>query len=170
MATNFKYAGVSDLQKYFNRAVDYDNKRQVFSWTQETTLDDFGGTSNVNVWYATNTGLVTQLYQDGRELTSLSSNLDTKDTEIKSSTFTASGTSTDIDSTSNMGTGDILKINNEYIQVAAVSDGDTITYSGKRNLFGTLSQGGVADDDVFLVVDESSVDFSDYGWFFMIVN
>ena len=72
----------------------------------------------------------------------------------------------DVDSTTNMGVGDILKINNEYIQIAAVSDGDTITYSGKRNLFGTLTQGGVVDDDVFLVVDESSVDFADYGWFF----
>ncbi len=166
MATNFKYAGVSDLQKYFNRAVDYDNKRQIFTWEQESTLDDFGGTSNVNIWYATNTGLVTQLYQDGRELTSLSANLDTKDTEVKSSSYTASGTSMDVDSTTNMGAGDILKINNEYIQIAAVSDGDTITYSGKRNLFGTLAQGGVADDDVFLVVDESAIDFADYGWFF----
>ena len=143
-----------------------DDKVVIRNWTQEATLDDFGGTSNVNIWYATNTGLVTQLYQDGRELTSLSANLDTKETETKSSTFTAAGTSTDVDTTSNMGAGDILKINNEYIQIAAVSDGDTITYSGKRNLFGTLSQGGVADDDVFLVVDESSVDFADYGWFF----
>ena len=134
MATNFKYAGVSDLQKYFNRAVDYDNKRQVFSWTQETTLDDFGGTSNVNIWYATNTGLVTQLYQDGRELTSLSSNLDTKDTELKSSTMGNTVTTIDVDSTGNMAALDVIKINNEYIQIVAVSDGDTITFSGKRNL------------------------------------
>ena len=166
MATNFKYAGISDLQKYFNKVVDYDNKRQVFNWVQESTLDDFGGTSNVNIWFATNTGLVTQLYQDGRELTSLSANLDTKDTEVKSSTFSAVGSSMDVDSTTNMAANDILKINNEYIQIAAVSDGDTITYSGKRSLFGTLAQGGVVDDDVFLVVDESVIDFADYGWFF----
>ena len=166
MATNFKYASVSDLQKYFNRAVDYDNKRQIFTWVQESTLDDYGDTSNVNVWYATNTGLVTQLYQDGRELTSLSANLDTKDTEVKSSSYSATATTTDIDSTSNMAAKDIIKINNEYIQILGVADGDTITFTDKRNLFGTLQGTGVADDDVFLVVDESVVDIADYGWFF----
>tara|TARA_R110000824_G_scaffold176451_1_gene355410 strand:+ start:2233 stop:3486 length:1254 start_codon:yes stop_codon:yes gene_type:complete len=166
MASNFKYAGVSDLQKYFNRAVDYDNKRQVFSWTQEATLDDFGGTSNVNVWYATNTGLVTQLYQDGRELTSLSANLDTKDTELKSSNMGNTVTTIDVDSTTNMAALDVIKINNEYIQIVAVSDGDTITFSGKRNLFGSMQGSAVADADVFLAVDESVVDVSDYGWFF----
>jgi hypothetical protein len=166
MATNFKYASVSDLQKYYNKVVDYDNKRQIFNWVQESTLDDFGGTSNVNVWFAANTGLVTQLYQDGRELTSLSANLDTKDTEIKSGSLSASATTIDIDDSTNMGAGDIIKINNEYIQIAGVTDSDTITFSGKRNLFGTLSQSGATDDDVFLVVDESSVDFADYGWFF----
>ena len=166
MATNFKYASVSDLQKYFNRAVDYDNKRQIFTWVQESTLDDYGDTSNVNVWYATNTGLVTQLYQDGRELTSLSANLDTKDTEVKSSAYSATSTTVDIDSTSNIAAKDIIKINNEYIQILGVADGDTITFTDKRNLFGTLQGTGVADDDVFLVVDESVVDIADYGWFF----
>ena len=30
MATNFKYAGISDLTKYFNRVDDFDSKRQIF--------------------------------------------------------------------------------------------------------------------------------------------
>ncbi len=166
MATAPTYCTHRQLKDVFPQVSSFDNKKALYGWTQEATLDDFGGTSNVNVWFAANTGLVTQLYQDGRELTSLSANLDTKATEVKSGTFSAVGTSMDVDSTTNMAANDILKINNEYIQISAVSDGDTIQYSGKRNLFGTLAQGGVADDDVFLVVDESSVDFADYGWFF----
>ena len=30
MATNFKYAGISDLTKYFNRVNDFDSKVQIF--------------------------------------------------------------------------------------------------------------------------------------------
>ena len=30
MATNFKYAGIADLTKYFNRVNDFDSKVQVF--------------------------------------------------------------------------------------------------------------------------------------------
>ena len=30
MATNFKYAGISDLTKYFNRISDFDSKVQIF--------------------------------------------------------------------------------------------------------------------------------------------
>ena len=30
MATNFKYASISDLTKYFNRVSDFDSKVQIF--------------------------------------------------------------------------------------------------------------------------------------------
>ena len=84
MATNFTYASESDLNKYFNKSSDYDNKSLIT--TGWTSLGN-------NVYVAYNTGVISQLYQDGKELnptkkaavlgtlykTALSANLDMND-------------------------------------------------------------------------------------------
>ena len=84
MATNFTYASEADLNKYFNKSSDYDNKSLIT--TGWTSLGN-------NVYVAYNTGVISQLYQDGKELnptkkaaqlgslykTALSANLDMND-------------------------------------------------------------------------------------------
>ena len=62
MATDFKYASQSDLEMYYPAYSQYDAKRQVFGWV--TT-----GTSNF--YKAYNTGLITVLFFDGIEGTSV---------------------------------------------------------------------------------------------------
>ena len=57
MATNFKYAGQSDLTKYFNRVSDFDSKRQIFSPTTSGNLHLFR-----------NSGYVDTLFVNGEEL------------------------------------------------------------------------------------------------------
>ena len=59
MSTNFSYATESDLNKYFNKSSDYDNKSLIT--TGWTSLGN-------NVYIAYNTGVITQLYQNGKEL------------------------------------------------------------------------------------------------------
>ena len=60
MATDFKYASQSDLNRYVGEIVaEADSKRQVYGW--ETT-----GTSNL--YLARNTGYVNQLFADGEDL------------------------------------------------------------------------------------------------------
>ena len=59
MATDFKYAGQSDLEMYYPNFSSYDAKRQILGW--ETT-----GTSNL--YLARNSGLVTQLFVNGEDL------------------------------------------------------------------------------------------------------
>jgi len=56
MASNFKYASLSDLNKYFGRASDYDSRRQLFNATTSSNLHTF-----------TNTGFCTALYVNGTE-------------------------------------------------------------------------------------------------------
>ena len=56
MASNFKYASLTDLNKYFERASDYDSRRQLFNATTSTNLHTF-----------TNTGFCTALYVNGTE-------------------------------------------------------------------------------------------------------
>ena len=67
MATDFKYAAQSDLEMYYPNASQYDAKRQILGW--ETT-------DTTNQYQANNTGLITQLYFDGIEGTSVSDNPD----------------------------------------------------------------------------------------------
>ena len=60
MATDFKYASQSDMQRYVGDIVaDADNKRQVYNWTET-------GTSNL--YLSRNTGFVSQLFADGEDL------------------------------------------------------------------------------------------------------
>ena len=62
MATDFKYASQSDLEMYYPAYSQFDAKRQIMGWT--TT-----GTSNFYKSY--NTGLITVLFFDGIEGTSV---------------------------------------------------------------------------------------------------
>ena len=56
MATNFRYAGVSDLTKYFNRVNDFNSKIQIFP--TETSGDNH---------FFRNSGYVTRLFINGSE-------------------------------------------------------------------------------------------------------
>ena len=57
MASNFKYASISDLTKYFNRVSDFDSKRQIFPTLTSGNLHLFR-----------DSGYVTQLFVNGEEL------------------------------------------------------------------------------------------------------
>ncbi len=57
MATNFKYAGISDLTKYFNRVNDFDSKVQIFPTLTSGNLHLFR-----------DSGYVSQLFVNGEEL------------------------------------------------------------------------------------------------------
>tara|TARA_Y100000593_G_scaffold44306_1_gene84551 strand:+ start:1212 stop:2198 length:987 start_codon:yes stop_codon:yes gene_type:complete len=63
MATNFKYAAQSDLQRYVGDIVaDADNKRQIYG---------FQSTDTTNQYQAFNTGFIDQLFFDGIEGTAV---------------------------------------------------------------------------------------------------
>ena len=63
MATDFKYASQSDLEMYYPAYSQHDTKHQVFG---------FKTTDTSNQYQAFNTGLITMLYFDGIEGTSVS--------------------------------------------------------------------------------------------------
>lgn len=62
MATDFKYASESDLQQYFNRAGDFDSKRQL--------VGEITTSGNLHTLY--DTGDVQQLFVNGSEATGVS--------------------------------------------------------------------------------------------------
>ena len=68
MATNFRYASQSDLNRYCGEIVaDADSKRQIYDWKTTDTS---------NQYQAFDTGYISQLYFDGIEGTSVGDNPD----------------------------------------------------------------------------------------------
>ena len=163
MASNFKYAGISDLQKYFNRIDDFDNKRQIFNWVEATELPDWQGVSGQKIYYATNTGLISQLYRNGEEMYSIpTSNLTTETTQINVGTALADAMN--VDSTSDLSDHDILKIGNEYIGVTDITDSNVLTCVSDRHLFGTMSVAHAVDTSVYTAID-ANVLGNENDWF-----
>ena len=153
MATAPTYCTHSQLKDVFPQVDSFDNKRAIYGWVQESALDDEIN-SNVNYWYATNTGLVTQLYKDGAEMSVIStSNLTTEKTQVKVE-IAYGNSGGDVDSTTGLAVDDIIKIGNEYIQISTVGDSDSLTFVGTRNLFGTHSKIHAVDTSVYLAIDE----------------
>ena len=163
MATAPTYCTHRELKDVFPQVDSFDNKKALYGWVQETTLDDFGGVSTVNIWYSYNTGLVTQLFKDGVEIRNLTSNLDTHKTLLNGVLNQTSAGAT-VDSTTGIEQWDLIKIDNEYIRVTAVTDGTTLGITS-RALFGTNNVTHIDDSKVYLAVDESDVDDNDYNWF-----
>ena len=165
MATAPTYCTHRQLKDVFPQVDSFDTKRSIYGWT--LGISDYGGTSNLNIYYAYNTGLITQLYQDGSLMTNLTSNVTTEKTQVKVE-ITDSLTAIDIDSTTGFEAYDLIKINNEWImQNGGAVDGDTLTVTGNRALFSTHQQGHAVDSSVYLAVDESTVDGINMNWFFM---
>ena len=161
--SSFKYCTQRDVKDVYPNIDEADNKVVVRNWVQESTLDDYGGTSNLNIWYSYNTGLVTQLFKDGAEITNITSNLDTHKTLLNGA-ITNSASGATVDSTTGMEQWDLIKIGNEYIRVTAVTDGTTLGFTS-RNLFNTHSLAHANDSKIYLAVNESDVENSDYNWF-----
>ena len=79
MATNFKYASVSDLTKYFNRVNDFDSKIQIYPTLTSGNLHLFR-----------NSGYVNTLFLNGEELAAAQST--SNDVDSNGEWFYASGT------------------------------------------------------------------------------
>ena len=160
------YCTDRELKDVYPHVDDFDSKVPIYGWVQETSLDNFSAVSGLNIWYSYNTGLVTQLYQDGVPFTSLTSNLTTAATAMDG-IITDTATTFDVDAGHGIDTLNILKIKganiNEYVKVTGVS---TNTITIVRNLFNTQAGIGVADDSVYIAVDHNFYDQADYKWFF----
>ena len=165
MATAPTYCTQRQLKDVFPQVDSFDTKRPVYGWVAESTMADFGGVSNANIYYAYNTGLITQLFKDGQLMTNLTSNVTTEKTQVKVA-VTDAASAIDVDDTTGFEQYDLFKINNEWFQTSVVTDSDTMGVVGVRGLFGTQITNHDVDDSVYLAVDESTVDGADFNWFF----
>ena len=149
MATNIKYASQSDLQNYFNRFGDFDQKTQIYGWTKATDLDaGTSGTDDLDLYYSADTGLVSELFYDGSEASKIT--FPTSAHCLTNGSTTAATTTMTVDAGHSIEAGDILKVADEYMYVVSISTNDLGVVRGFMN---TTQMVIPNDTNVFLVID-----------------
>ena len=163
MATAPTYCTHRQLKDVFPQVNSFDSKRALYGWTQESALDDYGGTSNLNIWYTYDTGLITQLFVDGGKVTKLSSS-----SGSTLSSAQADGALTwQVSSEVKFGQYDIIKCDNQYgmINAAPAGSGLAMASASNASLFNTQSVDHADESTVYIAVDESEYDSADTYFF-----
>ena len=151
MATAAIYCTHKELKRVFPQLDSFDGKKQVYGWS--LGISNFYD-SSLDCYYTNNTGLITQLYWDGAEVDKIAFNT-TETTQVKVA-ITPDATSINLDDTSAFGVNDIIKINNEYMRVTGVTDGDTLSITASsthRGLFTSSAQHHPVDSSVYKIID-----------------
>lgn len=141
MATNFKYASISDLTKYFGRVSDFDSKRELFGGIEQDSSRPF--TNSVDVYLYSNVGYVSSVYRDNNDLGSGKQTIGTTAITAINGTFSSSVTQFDCDSTSGLTDETYIKIGDEILLITAIADGTT--FHAQRAKFGTV-KATISDD------------------------
>ena len=157
MATsNIQYCTHRDIKDTFPKINEFDTKRPIYGWEKFGDLT-LGGSStdDLDNYFVWNTGLITQLYFDGTECTSLSK---TQVGLLNDASFNINETTFTIDGSHGLAVGDIIKINNEYIIVTAVS---TNSITCNRGLYNTTAEAHADDSIVYRIFDIDLYDTED---------
>ena len=142
MATDFKYASQSDLNRYVGEIVaDSDSKRQIYDWTTET-LDS-------NTYYVSyNSGYMSQLFIEGKSQQSGNQTVaTTAATAINyGAGYAVGATSMVVDSGSALTDATYIKIGDEILGITNIS---TNTLTVVRGQLGTTPAAIVDDAPVY---------------------
>ena len=102
------YCTHKELKRVFPQLDSFDGKKQVYGWS--LGLSDFYD-STIDIYYANNTGLVTQLFWDGAEVDNFG--FPTSAATTLSTNVTNSYTNIPVSDASAFGVNDIIKVNSE---------------------------------------------------------
>ena len=149
MATDFKYAAQTDLEMYYPNFSSYDSKNQIMGWTTESfTKQD---TSTVSFYVAYNSGLMSQLFIDGKSQQAGNQTIGTtKVADTSESVNAVSETVIDIDGDyGNLTVDTFIKIGNEIMYIKLLTDGSPDTMSVIRACLGTSMEAHDSGADIF---------------------
>ena len=150
------YCTHKQLKRVYPQIDAFDTKTPIYGWT--IGLTDYTD-STMDVYYAHNTGLITDLFWDGAKVDKIAYN--TTATDTTAATMSATSTSVAIADQSNFGTGDIVKIDDEYMKVTGVVNGDPdlinlSTPATNRGLFGSTISAHAISSSVYKIIDLSA--------------
>ena len=155
MATAPIYCTHKELKRVYPQIDAFDAKTPIYGWA--IGLTDWTD-SVLDIYYANNTGLITELFWDGVKTDKITYN--TTATSTANSNITASGTSVAVSDSSVFAAGDIIKINNEYMKVTTITNDDPdkvnfATPATNRGLFGTTVAFHSSSSSIYKIIDES---------------
>ena len=148
------YCTHKELKRVFPQLDTFDGKKQVYGWS--LGLSDFADGNTIDLYYANNTGLVTQLFWEGAEVDDFG--FPTTHDTLTATVISTGSTSFDVDAGHSLDADDIIKIGNEYMRIVSVST-NTVTVSTpatNRGLFGSAAQMHGLDVPVYKVIDSIS--------------
>ncbi len=148
------YCTHKELKRVFPQLDSFDGKKPIYGWS--LGLENVYDTS-LDIYYTNNTGLIDTLFFDGAKIDKITYNT-TETTQVKTA-ITPSSVSIDVDDTSAFAADDIIKINNEYMRIVSVTDGDTLGVTApatNKGLFGTTAQHHPVDSSVYKIIDKSA--------------
>ena len=158
MATAPIYCSHKELKRVYPSMDAFDTKTPLYGFSiGYTNWYD----SVIDIYYANNTGLVTDLFWDGAKLKKVAYN--TTATTTLAEVLTSTDTSTiNVASSTNIAAGDIIKIDDEYMNVTASAgvDGTTITVgtvATNRGLFGTSISNHANSSNIYKIFEGSDM-------------
>ena len=139
MATNFKYAGQSELTKYFNRVGDFDSKRQLYNFTETDSTQS----QVVDSYIHPDSSLVNNLYRDSHDLGSGKQTIGTAArTAINSGSIASTTTTIAVDDGSRLTDETYIKVKDEILYITNISGNNLTVVRGR---LGTSAES--LDDD-----------------------
>ena len=155
MATAPIYCTHKELKRVYPQIDAFDTKTPIYGW--EVGFANFTDTV-LDIYYAHNTGLITELFWDGAKADKITYNT-TATTSNNTNISTTSSSFAVTDSTV-VAADDIIKIDNEYIRVTGITSGspDTIqiaTAATNRGLFNTAISAHASGSSVYKIIDVS---------------
>ena len=153
MATTLKYCTHAELKELVPYVSKFQSKEQIFNW--KMGVEDIYDTS-LDIYYASGCGLVNQLYFNGSEVNKISYVLTTS--SALGSAITGSATGMSVESGSAFGALDLVKVDNEYMKITAVSTNDLVMTGPLivRGLFDTSATHHAEDTLVYRIIDASA--------------
>ena len=149
MATDFKYASQSDLNRYVGDIVaDADSKRQIYGFVELFTHGGF------TLYEAFDSGFVSVLFQEGEDLTPYQKTESyTDSTANTDEAVDIIETAIDVTDTSVFGYGDIIKIDSEKMLITNIA-GSTLHV--KRGFLGTTIATHDTATDIYIGLEWST--------------
>ena len=154
MATDFKYASQSDLNRYCGEIVaNADSKRQIYDWA--SGISNFDSGTSVDIFYTHNTGFIDSLFWDGAKILKTTFRGGSSTTQgILNGAMTDSTTEFYLDGGHSIESKDIIKIDSEYIRVTDATGNTMTTTTANRGLFDTSAVAHSNDSSVYMIIDE----------------
>jgi len=143
MASAPRYCTHKQLKRVFPQLDEYDQKTPIYGWTTETISGD-------TYYVAYDSGLMTQLFIDGKSQQSGNQTIGTTKVDDCGESLSATDVTMDITLHTNFTADTFIKVDDEIMYVEAANNASTDTLTVVRGVLGTTATTHDSGADIFL--------------------